>query len=300
MGLFQSKQSKQKASPDDPAAVVVEIFDDTYREELRAIGRQHFQKIMDDNSILFKRDLDASISQVSTGLKEYLTSQLDTTIAQVNNELTNRLNERLAESDRAAKDAQDLAVQSLNRNAQTLHDKYQQLSQTLQQAVASQEAMMITVFEENKGRMISTQGAQDMVLQSLQGSAKNAQEQSAQLAAALQKTAAEQEEMLTTVVKENIERVNTTKTAQDAALASLSASAAALEEQQQNISAMLKKAVDTQESLLVSVFQENMAQIVEHYLLGALGDQYDIKAQLPSIIKQMDANKQAMAEDMKL
>jgi hypothetical protein len=43
-----------------------------------------------------------------------------------------------------------------------------------------------------------------------------------------------------------------------------------------------------------------MAVVVEHYLLGALGEQYDMKAQLPMIIKQMDANKKAMMDDMKL
>jgi hypothetical protein len=31
-----------------------------------------------------------------------------------------------------------------------------------------------------------------------------------------------------------------------------------------------------------------------------LGDQYDMKAQLPLIIKQMEANRQAMMDDMKL
>jgi hypothetical protein len=43
-----------------------------------------------------------------------------------------------------------------------------------------------------------------------------------------------------------------------------------------------------------------MAQIVEHYLLGALGDQFDMKAQLPSILQQLEENKQAIVDDMKL
>jgi hypothetical protein len=302
MGLFQSnkQQAKKKTSPDDAAAASVEIFDDHYRDELRTIGRNHFQKIMDDNAILFKRDLDATISQVSTELKDYLTTKLDATIASVNGELTKRLSERLAESDRAAKDAQDLAVQSLNRNAQILHDKYQQLSQTLQQSIASQEAMMITVFEENKARMITTQGAQEMVLQSLKGSAGAAQQQSQQLSEALQKTAADQQAQMTKAFEDNTARVAATKQAQDAALQALNSSAQALDEQYQQLSQTVQKAVASQETKLIDVFQENMAQIIEHYLLGALGDQYDIKAQLPSIIKQMDANKQAMADDMKL
>lgn len=301
MGLFQGKQQSKKKSPADDASVAArQVFDDQYRDELRSIGREHFQKIMDDNAILFKRDLDTTISEVSTDLKEYLTTQLDTTIAHVNGELIKRLNDRLAESDRAAKDAQDLAVQSLNRNAQTLHDNYQQLSQTLQQSIASQEAMMITVFEENKARMITTQGTQDMVLQTLKGNAQTAQQQSEQLNQTLQKAAADQQAMMSKVFEENAARVDATKQAQDTALHSLQKSAEVLDEQYQQLSQTLQKTVATQEAMLVDGFQENMAQIIEHYLLGALGEQYDIKAQLPSIIKQMEQNKQAMADDMKL
>jgi len=58
--------------------------------------------------------------------------------------------------------------------------------------------------------------------------------------------------------------------------------------------------VASQEEMLVGAFQSNMAAIVEHYLLGALGDQYDLKAQLPAIIKQMDENKKAIVDDMQL
>ena len=43
-----------------------------------------------------------------------------------------------------------------------------------------------------------------------------------------------------------------------------------------------------------------MARIIEHYLLEALGDQYDLKAQLPAIIQQLETNKQAIVDDMKL
>lgn len=43
-----------------------------------------------------------------------------------------------------------------------------------------------------------------------------------------------------------------------------------------------------------------MARILEHYLIGALGEQTHFKAQLPSIIEQLEKNKQAMMDDMKL
>lgn len=301
MGLFQSKQQTKKETPADDASVVVhEVFDESYREELRTIGRELFKQTISDNTASFKKDLDTAIADVSVELKSYMTKQLDASITHVTSELTKRLDERLAESDRVTGDAQEQAVQSLNRNAQTLHEKYQQLNSTLQQTVASQEAMMIGVFEENKSQMTATQHAQDVVLQSLKESAQTARDQTKLLNATLQKTITDQEAAMHMVLEENQARVTATQTAQDAALKSLDSSAKALQEQHQQLSQLLQKTVADQEAMLMNVFQDNMAQIIEHYLLGALGDQYDMKAQLPSIIKQMDANKQAMMDDIKL
>jgi hypothetical protein len=40
--------------------------------------------------------------------------------------------------------------------------------------------------------------------------------------------------------------------------------------------------------------------VVEHYLVGALGDQYDLKTQLPSILASLEENKQTIVDDVKL
>ena len=88
--------------------------------------------------------------------------------------------------------------------------------------------------------------------------------------------------------------------AQDEALANLEDSVQSFNQKQQELGEALAKSVAAQEETLVSAFEENMARIVENYLLGALGDQYDLKAQLPAIIKQMEDNKQAILDDVKL
>jgi hypothetical protein len=54
------------------------------------------------------------------------------------------------------------------------------------------------------------------------------------------------------------------------------------------------------EAALLKVFEENMAKIIENYVLQAVGEQFDLKAQLPAIIAQLEANKQSIMEDMKL
>ena len=90
------------------------------------------------------------------------------------------------------------------------------------------------------------------------------------------------------------------KEAQETALKTINDSVQELEEQSKHLDEKLQATVARQEEILVDAFQGNMAHIIEHYLLGALGDQYDMKAQLPSIIKRMEENKQAIADDMKL
>lgn len=142
--------------------------------------------------------------------------------------------------------------------------------------------------------------AQDLALKSLTENSQQLQAEYNELRTMLQKNVADQKVTLTNVFEENKVRIAEMKEAQDLALKSLNDSAEALKEQYQKINDTLEKNVATQEAVLVDAFTQNMGKVIEHYLLGALGDQYDLKAQLPSIIKQMEENKQAIVDDMKL
>ena len=294
MGLFQHKHD------DAVLDEVAGVFDEQYRDELRQQGRDYMEKVVDEHVATLTKDLQTAAADITTELKTHMTKQLDATISHMNTELSKHLQERLKENDRVTQDAQDLVVQSLNRSAQALHAKYQELGLTLQQTVASQEAMMIGVLEENKVQMSTTQTAQAAVLKTLQETAKVSQDQSRQLYKTLEKTATEQATELQRVYKDNTTSLVAVKTAQDAALATLTSSVQALQQQHDELRQMLETNVARQEVMLVDAFQTNMAQIVEQYLLGALGEQYDVKAQLPAIIKQLEANKDAIKEDMTL
>src|SRR3989338_9146896 len=223
MGLFQNKQSskKQPKAADEPDGAL-HFFDDYFREERRTRGREYFEKVIDENAAVFKKDLDATIVQVHRELKEHITTQLGRTIDQINADVAKQL------------------------EAQSLQEKHQQLSEVLQKNVAHHESVLTKMLEQDTAR------------------------------------------------------VEATEKAQDAAIQSLNQSVLALQEQYQQLGTTLQKNVVAQEAMLTGAFEQNMARIIEHYLLGALGDQYDMKAQLPSIIKQMEANKQAIVGDMKL
>jgi len=90
------------------------------------------------------------------------------------------------------------------------------------------------------------------------------------------------------------------KEAQELALSSLQKTAQDVEQQRVQLADALKKDVAEREASMLKVYEENMAKIIEHYVLLSLGDQFDLKAQLPYIIKQMETNKQNIIEDMRL
>ncbi len=301
MGLFQGKQQHKQTSPVDEAAeVALEVFDDAYRDELRSNGRKYFDKILSENAARLNKDLDTTVAHINVDVKDYMTTRLDAMIARIDAEIMKRLDERLEKYDRLLKDAQDLAVQSLNRNAQTLHDKYQQLNTSLQQTVASQEVMIITAFDETKARINTTQTIQDAVLETLKKSIKDSQDQTEQMSEVLQQSVTDRTTLLSELYEKNVQQLNGVESAQNQALQSIESSARAVQQQYDQLNEMLEKTIADQKAAMIDAFQDDMARVIEHYVLGALGDQYDMKAQLPAIIQQMEANKQAMVDDMKL
>jgi len=250
MGLFQHKQDPKKSPSDELLTEEEHFFDEYFREELRNHGRWYFEKVINENGALFKRDLQETIAQVDAELEEHITKQLANSIERINQELkehtTKQLEAQFSEYSKSLKEAQEQALNSMTESAQTLKQQHDELRAALQKNVADQQGLLHSAFEENK----------------------------------LQITAM--------------------KEAQDSALKWLNQSAQALNDQYQQLSTTLQKSVAQQQDMLIGTFEDNMAAIVEHYLLGALGDQYDLKAQLPTIIKQMEENKKAIVDDMKL
>ena len=301
MGFFGSKQpAKQQVAKEEVISATEAVFDEQFRQELRQISRQHFQEILNSSTVDLKQDIDNSMRQVAADLKEYMIKQLDLTISQVNNSITNQLNERINEYSRLAHEAQEQASQGFNRNTQLIQEKYQQLATNLQQVIASQEVAMITVFQDNKSRIAAIQNEQEKVLRSLSESAQVSRQQSHQLNQAMQKNISDQSAILSNIYQENIARVSEARNAQATTLATLGHSIEALEQQHQQLRQLLEKSIAEQKARLTEAINENMASIIEHYLVGALGEQSDLNAQLPSILEQLEQNKQAMTDDMKL
>lgn len=82
------------------------------------------------------------------------------------------------------------------------------------------------------------------------------------------------------------------------ALESISKTQEAIEEQRQLMGTQLMKEIEAEKQRLVQRFEENMADIVNHYVLMAIGDQIDLNDQLEFILTDLSANKEAIIKDL--
>lgn len=270
MGIFQNK-SQPAAMPDDELSQGMQEFFDGYFQELNARGKAYFEQEMQQRTTEFKKDLDTTIAKTSIELKDYLSRRLD---------------EQIAGHADVIKTAQDEAVSAISQNVENLHKQHHELSLVLEDQFAQSASAIKT--------------AQATAIDVMNQSADKLAEQQRILSASLQKTVARQDAQLMQSLEDGSKRLAAMKDAQDTALSVLEKNIAALEAQQEHITSKLQLTIEKQQTAMVDGFEENMATIVEHYLLGALGEAYDLNAQLPAIIKQMEQQKDEMVEDMKL
>ena len=142
--------------------------------------------------------------------------------------------------------------------------------------------------------------AQDEAMRQLNNSVQDLQKQHDELGEQLKKSIEYQEAMLTSVFDKSKSQIDSMSHSQEEALQSLTEAVQAVQHQRDTLGQTLDQVVAAEKETLTKAYQDNAALIIEHYLLGTLGDQYDMKAQLPGIIKQMEENKQTIVDDIKL
>jgi vacuolar-type H+-ATPase subunit H len=86
--------------------------------------------------------------------------------------------------------------------------------------------------------------------------------------------------------------------AKQLAVESIEKTKTAIDEQRQAMGAQLEKEITDEKTRRIAVFGDNMAEIVNHYVLGAVGNQIDLNDQLEYILGELEANKQAIIEDI--
>jgi hypothetical protein len=87
--------------------------------------------------------------------------------------------------------------------------------------------------------------------------------------------------------------------AKQMAIESIQKTNAAIDEQRQVLGEQVQQEISLEKQQMLKRFEENMADIVNHYVLAAIGNQIDLNSQLEYIIGDLEANKAAILEDIK-
>ena len=86
--------------------------------------------------------------------------------------------------------------------------------------------------------------------------------------------------------------------AKQLAVDSINKTQRAIEEQRTILTDQMNKQAEAGKAQIIARFEDNMADIINHYVMVAIGDQIDLNDQLEYIIADLEANKTAIMEDV--
>lgn len=87
--------------------------------------------------------------------------------------------------------------------------------------------------------------------------------------------------------------------AKQLAVESIQKTNTAIDEQRQLLSQQVQQEIMAEKQETINRFESNMADIVNHYVLAAIGSQIDLNDQLEYILGELEANKKAIIEDIR-
>lgn len=87
--------------------------------------------------------------------------------------------------------------------------------------------------------------------------------------------------------------------AKDLAIESIEKTKAAIDQQREALSQQVQSEIMAEKERLIAQFEQNMTDIVNHYVLAAVGDQIDLNDQLEYIIGDLERNKKAIIDDIR-
>lgn len=86
--------------------------------------------------------------------------------------------------------------------------------------------------------------------------------------------------------------------AKQLAVDSIEKTNAVIEDQRAQLSSELQQTIAEEKAHLISRFETDMARVINHYVLEAIGDQIDLSDQLGYIIGELEANKKEIIKDI--
>ena len=105
---------------------------------------------------------------------------------------------------------------------------------------------------------------------------------------------------ITTVLKEEFSKYEESiNDAKQLAIDSIQKTQTTIEQQRELLTEQLTEQLTSEKSRSLERFESHMADIVNHYVLEAVGEQIDMSEQLDFILAQMERNKEAIMKDVK-
>lgn len=87
--------------------------------------------------------------------------------------------------------------------------------------------------------------------------------------------------------------------AKDLAIESIQKTQKVIEQQRAMLEQQMLSLANEEKARIVAKFESNMAEIVNHYIMNAIGNEIDLNDQLDFIFQYLEENKAAMFEDIK-
>lgn len=88
------------------------------------------------------------------------------------------------------------------------------------------------------------------------------------------------------------------ESAKELAVEALHKTQQTVEQQRQDLSNKIQQELAAEKKAMLIKFEENMGQVVNHYILEAIGGEIDISDQMDYIFQHLEDNKQAILEDI--
>lgn len=86
--------------------------------------------------------------------------------------------------------------------------------------------------------------------------------------------------------------------AKQLAVESIEKTKTTIDEQRKQLSAELEREIAEEKARRIKLFDQKMAEIMNHYVLEAIGNQIDLNDQLEYILGELETNKKAIIEDI--
>lgn len=87
--------------------------------------------------------------------------------------------------------------------------------------------------------------------------------------------------------------------AKQLAMESIEKTITTIEQQRKFLETQMQAQSDAQKAHIIARFEDEMASIVNHYVLRAIGSQIDLSDQLEYILGELESNKKSILEDIK-